>query len=81
MRPSRCLVEFVNGQPPFVELAWWNPEDVAAVEYDDEYRKIPHAFRRLPMTPVAQRHRRRYSGIASNSRFKSAKTRPRFVYV
>lgn len=47
VRPSRCLVEFVNGRPPLIELEWWNPEDVVSVEYYDEYRKIPQAFRRF----------------------------------
>ncbi len=45
VRPSRCMATLVNGRPPFVPLHHWHPDDVVAVEYYDDYRKIPLAFR------------------------------------
>ncbi len=47
VRPSRCFAELVNGRPedPYRPIASWRPDDIVAVEYYDEYRKIPLAFR------------------------------------
>ncbi len=45
VRPSRCLVTLVNGRPTFAPVTDWYPEDVIAVEYYDEYRKVPVPFR------------------------------------
>jgi hypothetical protein len=53
-RPSRCLVELWNGQRP-MELQndglpgyppdlLWRPLDVIAIEYYDEYKKIPARY-------------------------------------
>jgi hypothetical protein len=39
------MATLVNGRPPFVPLHHWHPDDVVAVEYYDDYRKIPLAFR------------------------------------
>ncbi len=47
VRPSRCLKRLINGRPPLLDLEWWNPDDVVAVEYYDDYRKIPLAFRQF----------------------------------
>ncbi len=45
VRPSRCMVELVNGRPPFVPLSWWRVDDVVAIEYYDDPRKVPVPFR------------------------------------
>ncbi len=51
-RPSRCLVELWNGQPPMLAEPGsfppdmnWRPNDVVAIEYYDEFIKVPARFR------------------------------------
>ncbi len=61
-RPSRCLVELWNGQPPmkavpiegvpdFPPDMIWRPIDVVAIEYYDDYSKIPGRYRSYVLTP------------------------------
>jgi hypothetical protein len=51
-RPSRCLVELWNGQPPMLAQPGdfppdmrWRPNDVVAIEYYDEFYKVPARYR------------------------------------
>ena len=52
--PSRCLVEIFNGEDPLfdghvrkVPVAELIPRDVVAIEYYDEYQKVPDALQRF----------------------------------
>lgn len=49
VRPSRCLLQLVNGRPLFGRR-WWTAGDVIAVEYYDDRRKIPLDFRQIADT-------------------------------
>lgn len=63
-RPSRCLVELWNGQPKMELLPdelggfppdmMWRPVDVVAIEYYDEYRKIPARYKSYVLAPGMQ---------------------------
>jgi len=46
-RPSRCLKTLVNGRPDMQQLRWWTARDVVALEYYDEWRKIPLEYRQI----------------------------------
>lgn len=49
VRPSRCLRQLINGRPLFGNR-WWSAEDVVAVEYYDDRRKIPLDYRQIANT-------------------------------
>ena len=63
-RPSRCLMELWNGQRPMELPAdglpgyppdlLWRPSDVVAIEYYDEYRKIPARYQYFVVRPGEQ---------------------------
>ena len=46
VRPSRCLKTLVNGRPDW-ERRWWTAQDVIAVEYYDQWNKIPLSYRQI----------------------------------
>ena len=58
-QPSRCVVELWNGQPPmkvdpttpFPPDLLWRPEDVVAIEYYDDHKKVPARYEMLAWTP------------------------------
>ena len=60
-RPSRCLVELWNGQRamPSEEGGFppdmiWRPLDVVAIEYYDEFRKVPERYRSHVVLPGSE---------------------------
>jgi hypothetical protein len=60
-RPSRCLVELWNGQPPMLAEPGsfppdmnWRPNDVVAIEYYDEFKKVPSRYRSYVLVPGQQ---------------------------
>ncbi len=46
VRPSRCLKMLVNGRPE-IAARWWTARDVVAVEYYNEWRQVPLAYRQI----------------------------------
>jgi hypothetical protein len=46
VRPSRCLKMLVNGRPE-IAARWWTARDVVAVEYYNEWRHVPLAYRQI----------------------------------
>lgn len=60
--PSRCLVELWNGQPrmdlgseaPFQPDEFWRPIDVIAIEFYDDYHKVPARYRGFAWPPFSQ---------------------------
>lgn len=46
VRPSRCLKMLVNGRPE-IAARWWTARDVVAVEYYNEWRHVPIAYRQI----------------------------------
>jgi hypothetical protein len=50
VRPSRCLKTLVNGRPEILARRWWSARDVIAVEYYDDWRKIPLDYRQIADT-------------------------------
>ncbi len=51
VRPSRCVVSLENGRPPTMPFRMWTAKDIIAVEYYDEYNKIPMGYRTFVETP------------------------------
>jgi hypothetical protein len=47
VRPSRCLKTLVNGRPDIAPYRWWTARDVIAVEYYDQWNKIPLSYRQI----------------------------------
>ncbi len=47
VRPSRCLKVLVNGRPDISGRRWWTARDVVAIEYYDQWSKIPLDFRQI----------------------------------
>lgn len=50
VRPSRCLKTLVNGRPEMQVFRWWTARDVVALEYYDQWSKIPLDYRQIADT-------------------------------